>query len=79
MKQPHGFHCFDHPRYVCKLNKVIYGLKQASWAWYSRLNSKLSTLGFHASKAPIIVHLSERQALDFSSHLCGRYHCGKFV
>jgi hypothetical protein len=51
MKQPSGFHCVDHPRYVCKLDKVIYGLKQAPRAWYSRLSSKLLALGFHASKA----------------------------
>jgi hypothetical protein len=51
IKQPPGFHCVDHPRYVCKLNKVIYGLKQASRVWYSGLSSKLLALGFHASKA----------------------------
>jgi hypothetical protein len=64
MKQPHGFHCFDHPRYVCKLNKVIYGLKQASWAWYSRLNSKLSTLGFHASKANLSLFIYRKGKLQ---------------
>jgi hypothetical protein len=51
IKQPPGFHCVDHPRYVCKLDKVIYGLKQAPRVWYSRLSSKLLALRFHASKA----------------------------
>ena len=28
MPQPEGFVDADHPRYVCKLKKVLYGLKQ---------------------------------------------------
>jgi hypothetical protein len=31
-------------------DKAIYGLKQAPRTWYSRLNIKLKTLGFSASK-----------------------------
>jgi hypothetical protein len=37
--------------HVCKLDKALYGLKQAPRAWYSRLSSKLQSLGFSASKA----------------------------
>jgi hypothetical protein len=29
MKQPPGFYYSSHPDYVCKLDKAIYGLKQA--------------------------------------------------
>jgi hypothetical protein len=36
---------------VCKLDKALYGLKQAPRAWYSKLSTKLTTLGFKASKA----------------------------
>jgi hypothetical protein len=38
------------PGYVCKLDKAIFGLKQAPRAWYSRLSEKLIKLGFQVSK-----------------------------
>jgi hypothetical protein len=41
MQQPPGYEDPTRPNYVCKLDK----------AWYSRLISKLITLGFQASKA----------------------------
>jgi histone deacetylase 1/2 len=47
----HGFESKSNPNFVCKLDKAIYGLKQAPRAWYSRLSSKLITLGFKASKS----------------------------
>jgi hypothetical protein len=51
MKQPPGYQDKDLPHHVCKLDKAIYGLKQAPRAWYSRLSTKLQSLGFTASKA----------------------------
>jgi hypothetical protein len=51
MKQPLGFENPNVPDYVCKLDKALYGLKQAPRAWYSRLSSKLHSLGFLPSKA----------------------------
>jgi len=51
MKQPPGFESSDAPNYVCKLDKAIYGLKQAPRAWYSRLSTKLISLGFVFSKS----------------------------
>uniref|UniRef100_A0A8R7UIL0 Reverse transcriptase Ty1/copia-type domain-containing protein n=1 Tax=Triticum urartu TaxID=4572 RepID=A0A8R7UIL0_TRIUA len=41
----------DKPFHICKLDKSLYGLKQAPRAWYSRLSSKLHTLGFVPSKS----------------------------
>jgi hypothetical protein len=35
---------------ICKLDKAMYGLKQAPQAWYSRLSIKLQQLGFTPSK-----------------------------
>jgi hypothetical protein len=38
---------YSNPQYsnhVCCLQKAFYGLKQASWAWFSRLSNKLLDL-----------------------------------
>ncbi|KAF5470759.1 hypothetical protein F2P56_011250 [Juglans regia] len=49
MHQPIGFVNPDFPNYICKLRKSIYELKQAPRAWFSKLSSKLLSLGFHGS------------------------------
>jgi hypothetical protein len=36
---------------VCRLNRSLYGLKQASWAWYSRFASYLASIGFVEAKS----------------------------
>jgi hypothetical protein len=51
MRQPPGYENKMKAGYVCKLDKTIYDLKQASRAWYSRLSEKLMKLGFQVSKA----------------------------
>ena len=51
MEQPPSF---PHPilsSHVCHLHKSIYGLKQAPWAWYTRLRDYLISLGFRVSTA----------------------------
>jgi hypothetical protein len=50
MSQPLGYENSKFPYHMCKLDKAIYGLKQAPMAWYSRLNNKLIQLGFVMSK-----------------------------
>lgn len=63
MKQPPGFTNPDYPNHVCKLTKVIYGLKQASGAWFHRFSTFLLTQGFICSKAnpSMFIH---RSSLD---------------
>ena len=51
MAQPPGFKNVDFPHYVCKLHRSIYGLKQAPRAWFSKLSSCLSRLGFTPCKS----------------------------
>jgi hypothetical protein len=36
---------------VCRLNRSLYSLKQAPWAWYSRLASYLASIGFVEAKS----------------------------
>jgi hypothetical protein len=58
MKQPPGFENRNASHLVCKLDKAIYGLKQAPRAWYSRLSTKLISLGFRASKSDTSLFIS---------------------
>ncbi|KAL5755730.1 hypothetical protein ACOSQ2_020476 [Xanthoceras sorbifolium] len=41
MEQPSGFTSSSHPSHVCRLNKVLYGLKQTPRAWFHKLKSSL--------------------------------------
>jgi hypothetical protein len=50
MKQPHGFTHLEFLDHMCKLYKIIYGLKQVPRAWFARLSSKLLELGFYNSR-----------------------------
>jgi hypothetical protein len=50
IKQHQGFEVEDRKTHVCKLNKALYELKQAHRAWYGRIDSFLTSLGFTKSK-----------------------------
>lgn len=51
MKQPPGYVDPSRPSFVCKLNKALYGLRQAPRAWYALFSSHLQQLGFRNSLA----------------------------
>ncbi|KAM1128876.1 hypothetical protein ACFX13_039473 [Malus domestica] len=51
MQQPLGFQDSTQPNSVCRLHKSLYGLKQASRAWYDKLHGALPSLGFVGSKS----------------------------
>jgi hypothetical protein len=46
VKQPLGFENPKYPSRVYKLSNTLYGLKQASWAWYDRFKSFLLEHGY---------------------------------
>nr|GEW78673.1 hypothetical protein [Tanacetum cinerariifolium] len=62
MCQLEGFIDADHPSHVYKLKKVLYGLKQASRAWYHELSTFLLQNGF--SKGTIDLTLFTRRFDD---------------
>ena len=51
IEKPIGFESHDKNSHVCRLNKVLYGLKQASRMWYGIIDGFLMSLGFTKSKA----------------------------
>ncbi|GJY39542.1 retrotransposon protein, putative, ty1-copia subclass [Tanacetum coccineum] len=46
MVQPEGFVDPNHPRKVCKLQRSIYGLKQASRSWNKRFDKEIKRFEF---------------------------------
>jgi hypothetical protein len=51
VEQPQGFEVHDRETHVCRLKKDLYGLKQAPRAWYGKIDSFLTSLGFTKSSA----------------------------
>ncbi|GJS29291.1 retrovirus-related pol polyprotein from transposon TNT 1-94 [Tanacetum coccineum] len=50
VKQPPGFESNEFPNHVCKLDKALYGVKQASRAWYETLLAFLTEHKFVRGK-----------------------------
>lgn len=51
MEQPLGFKISQTPTLVFKLDKALYGLRQAPRAWFYKLHNDLIGLGFASAKA----------------------------
>ena len=65
MHQPSGFINSQFPSHVCKLNKALYGFKQAPRAWYTKPNTSLLSWGFQASRvySSMFIHHSTHDVL----------------
>jgi hypothetical protein len=57
VKQPPAFESTEFPHKVYRLRKVLYGLKQASRAWYGRLRGFLFSKGFEMGKVDKTLYL----------------------
>eukprot|EP00253_Pinus_taeda_P017133 PITA_17133 len=49
IEQPEGFEVFSSESHVCRLKRAMYGLKQER-AWYTRIDSYFTRLGFSKSE-----------------------------
>ena len=67
MYQPLGFTYPQYQHNVCKLIKALYVLKQAPWAWFSRLPGHLLALRFRSSKfdSSLFIYYHQRVAIFF--------------
>ncbi|KAL8120428.1 hypothetical protein AgCh_017563 [Apium graveolens] len=64
MLQPPGYIDTQHPHYICKLKKAIYGLRQASRAWYKELKAFLLDIGFRHSLADTCLFIYDRDGVQ---------------
>ena len=63
MEQPEGFRELG-PEYVCKLQKSIYGLKQASRQWNKKLHATLVSIGFKRFESDRSVYIYARNGVQ---------------
>eukprot|EP00253_Pinus_taeda_P004975 PITA_04975 len=50
IEHPKGFETFDRGSHVCRPKRVLYGMKKEPHAWYTRLDSYFTRLGFTKSE-----------------------------
>lgn len=65
MKLPPGLNV-DNPNLVCRLQRSLYGLKQASRQWFTRLSSFLLSQGFSQSSADHSLFLCTNNSSDIT-------------
>jgi hypothetical protein len=59
IEKPEVFQRTENQDYVCKLNKYLYGMKQAPRDWYSRLDKYLHLQGFKRGTAESNIYIKK--------------------
>ncbi|KAL0552269.1 hypothetical protein IC582_011377 [Cucumis melo] len=65
MLQPEGFEAKGKENLVCRLNKSLYGLKQASRCWYKRFDSFIVSLKYNRLNADPCAYFKRFGEKDF--------------
>lgn len=65
MMQPEGFVASSQDNMVCKLEKSIYGLKQASRAWNIKFDQAVKSFGFDQNFDKPCVYKGKGRAVAF--------------
>jgi hypothetical protein len=63
-KQPNGFIDKERPDYICKLNKSIYGFKQAARCWNVAIDTFLLSNGYRKCGADPYVYMKSVKRED---------------
>jgi hypothetical protein len=65
MRQPPGFEQRgpNGEKWVCRLRKGLYGLKQSGRLWNQKLTGELERIGFHAIKSDPAVYIMEKEGV----------------
>lgn len=66
MRQPEGFVAPGKEEQVCKLQRPIYGLKQAANCWNAKFNKFLIEFGFVRSKYDLCVYFRIRSDGEYT-------------
>ena len=53
IKQPKGFETFDRESHVCRLKRALYGINQSPRAWYTKIDSYFTGLGFTKNEVDV--------------------------
>ena len=71
MMQPEGFIDPKDANKVCKLQRSIYGLVQASRSWNKRFDSVIKAYGFTDFWRSLYLQQSEWELCSISNIICG--------
>lgn len=58
-------------RFVLRLNKSIYGLKQSAWCWHECLCAALTSIGFKQSMVDKCLFSKQDENSQFCHSVCG--------